>query len=91
MKRERSNFNHAAVKRERTLLLVPKPPGGYLIDPPEDCKKMMSYCPDPKRYQSIPVVEYVRCRKCSFGEDCYRKIEEDKGSRKRINFQRYGA
>lgn len=91
MKRVRSNVNQKGVKRERTLLLVPKPPGGFLIDPPEGCRKMMVYCPDPKRYQPIPVVEYVRCKRCHDSDECYRRIEEDKGSRRRITFQRYGV
>ncbi len=87
MKRVRSS----RVKRIRTLLLTPRIPGGFLTDPPEECKKIVTYCPDPKRYKTIEVVEYVRCNKCSSRADCYRKIEEDKGSRRRISHQKYGG
>lgn len=89
MKRVRSS--RAPVRRSRTLFLSPTVPGGYLTDPPEDCKKTVSYCPNPKMYKTIQIVEYVRCKRCSLGQTCYRKIEEDKGARKRINFQKYGV
>lgn len=87
MKRKRTKV----VKRIRTLLAIPKPPGGFIGDPPEECKKVWNYNPNPEKYETIRVVEYVRCQRCFLSDGCLKKMDTDKGSRRRIRFQKNGV
>lgn len=78
--------------RPRTKLLIPKVPGGFLDGPPEGCPNVVAYCPDPKRYEAILIVDYVRCSRshCSLPSICQRRLEADRGRRHRISVQRNG-
>jgi hypothetical protein len=75
------------VKRPRTNLIVPKTPGGFLDDPPGDCPNRVFYCPDVRKYETIPVVDYARCDRkyCPLPRICQRRLEADKGRRHRIS------
>lgn len=76
--------------RPRTKLIRPRPPGGFLDDPPDGCPNAVSYCPSPAKYESIMVVEYVRCsrKSCSLPIVCQRRLEADKGLLRRLQIQR---
>lgn len=73
------------IKRTRTLLAVPKTPGGFLDYPPLECPHAKNYCPDPARYEMARIADYATCHSsCKHGKDCYRREEQDEGTRKRI-------
>lgn len=75
-------------KRDRLSLSVPKTPGGFLDNPPADCPKARSYCPDPSRYETVRVVDYCVCsHTCArqVSDHCPRKAEEDAGAKRRIS------
>lgn len=69
-------------------MIIPKIPGGYMDGPPESCPKAVNYCPNPSKYETVRLVEYLKCEKCSI--QCLPKQEMDKGRRKRISLQRNG-
>lgn len=80
-----------AVKRERTLLVVPKTPGGFLDNPPEECPHVKDYRPNPRKHKNIQIVDYVICSSCcKLQKSCSRKAEEDSGSRRRIRNRKDG-
>lgn len=80
-----------AIKRTRTLLAIPKTPGGHLDYPPIECPHVKDYCPDPARYETARVVDYVICSfSCKQAKGCYRKDEADEGTRKRIRQTKNG-
>lgn len=81
-----------AVKRTRTLLAVPKTPGGFLDYPPLECQHAKDYCPDPTRYEAVRIADYAICHSsCKQGKSCYRREEEDEGTRKRIKQMKNGT
>lgn len=83
-----------AIRKPRIKLVIPRIPGGYLSDPPSDCEWKIFYCPNPHKYESVPIVDYILCnRSCreSKSRACSRKQDEDKGARRRITIQRNGG
>jgi len=72
--------------RPRSILLVPLVPGGYIDNPPDGCPAATTYCPNENKYESIRVVEYVRCGKHSYCKEsrCWRKTDQDREARARI-------
>lgn len=76
--------------RPRTNLLTPKTPGGFLDNPPEGCPKAVCYNPKPSTHESVMLVEYVRCERCSIAKKCTTKLAADKEARKRIRSMKNG-
>lgn len=81
------------MRRQRTLL-IPRCPGGFLDNLPVGCQFSRTYDPNPRKYESILIVDYVCCHSACPPieyDTCERRISEDKGSRRRISIQKYGA
>lgn len=90
MKRTRT-IQPPPVKRERTLLEIPRTPGGFLDNPPEGCPHVRDYRPNPRKHKGIKVVDYVLCSSsCKLQKSCERKTEEDSGAKRRIRNRRDG-
>ena len=80
------------MKRVRTRLLKPTPPGGFLDDPPQECPNKVVYQPSPN-YEAILIVDYCRCTAahCSWPHTCQRRLEADRGRGRRIHLMRNGG
>ena len=78
--------------RPRSILIIPRPPGGYIDHPPDNCPYKVFYnCDNPLKYDTIPVVNYCCCFRCKEQQGCERKVQEDKGARHRIARQKNGG
>lgn len=78
-----------AIRKPRCRI-TPRTPGGYLDNPPVDCKLAVTYCPNPIKYEEVRIVDYILCHRSCFERVCQRKTEEDKGARRRIALLRNG-
>jgi len=79
-------------RRPRSLMVVPRIPGGFLDNPPDGCPNAITYCPDPNRYETLRIVDYVRCGNgycpSTNSKACPRRLEADRGRRARMRLMR---
>jgi hypothetical protein len=80
-----------AMMKMRTRMSVPTTPGGYMDNPPDECPKKVSYCPNPEIYLSVFIAEYVRCEKCQESRRCFTKARHDSNRRRRVSLQKNGG